>query len=166
MLHQLMGRLDRAISFNTASAHCDIPCKIYDPSGAQIAVLTIIRMMDLIQELADKGTLSIADQAQLARLVAQKEEHVQKVKNEIRIIWGDFFKQPQFDQIPNAHELTHNIMLQASKCSQHIDRPMGVALLALVNEFAEAFWKVKGVATYSATCPYPPAETVVYPKLG
>jgi len=97
--------------------------------------------------------------------VAQKEEHALKVKEEVRIIWGDYFKQPQFEQIPSAHELTHSIMLQASKCKQQIARAEGEALLALVNEFAEAFWLTKGVSTFKATCPYPPAETVVYPAL-
>ena len=166
MFHSLLSKLDKQFKFDQVSAHCDIPCKIYDPAVAQISALTIIRLLDLIQELNDKDELTLADQAQLARLVAQKEEHATKVKEEIRIIWGDYYKQPQFDQLPDAHELTHSIMLQASKCKQHIDRAMGVTLLELVNKFAEGFWLTKGVTTFTATSPYPPAETVVYPKLG
>ncbi len=166
MFHSLLSKLDKQFKFDQVSAHCDIPCKIYDPAVAQISALTIIRLLDLIQELNDKDELTLADQAQLARLVAQKEEHATKVKEEIRIIWGDYYKQPQFDQLPDAHELTHSIMLQASKCKQHIDRAMGVTLLELVNKFAKGFWLTKGVATFTATSPYPPAETVVYPKLG
>lgn len=163
MLHKLLHTLDQAVSFPVASAHCDIPCKIYDPASAQIATLTVIRMMDLI---AEQDLSSLAGQANLSRLVAQKEEHVKMVKDEVRVIWGDFFKQPQFDQIPNAHEMVHNIMFQASKCSQGVDRVEGEKLLTLVNQFAEAFWLVKEVPTYRATCSYPPSMTVVYPKLG
>ena len=37
-------------------AHCDIPCKIYDPATAQIAVLSVIRLLDLIAELGDTVT--------------------------------------------------------------------------------------------------------------
>lgn len=166
MLHNILSKLDDTFGFQTASAHCDIPCKIYDPASAQIPALTIIRLLDLIGELAAKDSLSLADQAQLSRLVAQKEEHAAKVKEEVRIIWGDYFKQPQFDVIENAHELAHSIMLQASKCKQNIDRENGEELLKLVNEFAAAFWKTKGVETFTAECPYPPAEQVVYPKLG
>lgn len=165
MLHKIINRMDKILSFDTASAHCDIPCKIYDPAVAQISALTIIRLLDLIQELADKDSLSLADHAQLVRLVAQKEEHATKVKEEVRIIWGDFYKQPQFDLLPKANELVHSIMLQASKCKQHIDRSMGEELLKLVNEFATGFWLTKNVETYTATSPYPPAESVVYPKL-
>ncbi len=166
MLHKILATLDKSINFETASAHCDVPCGIYDPSTAQIAALTVIRMLDQIKELADKDSLTIADHAKLSRLVAQKEEHAEVVKKEVRITWGDYFKQPQFDQVPGIHELVHNIMLTGSKCRQTIDQENGLALLKLVNEFAEAFWKTKGVETYTATCPYPPAQQVVYPKLG
>ena len=165
MLHSIVSLLDQKVGLQAASAHCDIPCKVYDPATAQICVLTMIRMVDLINELAAKETLTVADQAQIYRLVAQKEEHGLKLKEEIRVIWGDYFKQPQFDQIPNVHELVHNIMLQTSKAKQNIDRAITVELLELVNQFADAFWKTKGVDTITAVCPYPPAEVVVYPKL-
>lgn len=165
MLHKILEKIDRHSKFNRASAHCDIPCKIYDPAIAQIAALTVIRLMDLINEISEKDTLNLADHAQLTRLVVQKEEHASKVKEEIRIIWGDYFKQAQFEQIPNTHELVHSIMLQASKCKQHIAREFAEDLLKLVNEFTAAFWLTKGVDTFSANCPYPPAETVIYPKL-
>ncbi len=165
MLHSLITFAAKKLKIKTVSAHCDIPCKIYDPATAQIAVLTMIRMMDLINELGAKDTLSIKDQAQLVRLVNEKETHGQKVKEEVRVIWGDYFKQPQFEQVPNIHELVHNIMLQASKAKQGVDRADGLALLELVNEFAEAFWLTKGLATFKAVAPYLPSEVVVYPKL-
>ena len=56
-------------------------------------------------------------------------------------------------------------MLTGSACKQHVSREKAEALLRLVNEFAASFWATKGVETYTATCPYPPAERVVYPKL-
>ncbi|OUR74230.1 superoxide dismutase, Ni [Methylophaga sp. 41_12_T18] len=165
MLHSMVTALDKVFSVPTASAHCDIPCKIYDPSSAQIAVLTMVRMIDLIEEISQKAELTIADQAQLIRLTNEKEAHGVKLKEEIRVIWGDYFKQPQFDQFPEIHSLVHNIMLQASKTKQHVAREHGLKLLELVNEFAAAFWTTKGVETYTATCPYPPSLAVVYPKL-
>ena len=76
---------------------------------------------------------------------AQKEEEAAKVKEEVRVIWGDYFKAPQFEQFPNANELVHNIMLTASACKQGIEREKGEKLLTLVNEFAAAFWATKNV---------------------
>lgn len=165
MLHAITQKLVSKRNIATVSAHCDIPCKIYDPAIAQIAVLTMIRMVDLINELDAKDSLSIKDQAQLIRLVNEKEAHGAKVKEEVRVIWGDYFKQPQFDQVPNVHELVHKIMLQASKAKQGVERADALVLLDLINEFAEAFWLTKGVATYKAVAPYLPSEVVVYPKL-
>lgn len=166
MLYRLLSAFDAKKNFPRISAHCDIPCKIYDPSTAQIAVLTMIRMVDLLQEMNAKDEMSMNDHAQFSRLVAQKEEHGFKVKEEIRVIWGDYIKQPQLDKFPELHELTHSIMLAASKAKQHVDKDATLDLLAKVNRFAEIFWATKGVETFTATCPYPPAQTVVYPKLG
>ncbi len=166
MFYSLLEKIDRLFSFEKASAHCDIPCGIYDPITAQIAALTVIRMDDLIAELAQKGNLTIDDQARLSRLVAEKETHAVKVKEEIRIIWGDFLKEPQFEAFPQTHGLVHRIMLQGSRAKQHLDRSASLELLNLVNEFAEIFWQSKKVPTFKAKCPYAPGEEVVYPKLG
>lgn len=165
MIHSLLRGIDRLVALPSASAHCDIPCKIYDPAAAQIAALSVIRFMDLINELGQKESLSLADQALLARLVQQKEDHAEKAKHEIRIIWGDYIKQPQRDKYPDIDTLVHSIMLAGSACKQGIERDKGEKLLTLINEFAAAFWDTKGVTTFTATCPYPPSESVVYPKL-
>ena len=98
MLHRIISRLDSQIGFETASAHCDIPCKIYDPINAQISALTIIRMVDLLNELKAKPALTLDDQAQFIRLVNQKESHGIKVKEEIGVIWGDYIKTAQLTQ--------------------------------------------------------------------
>jgi nickel superoxide dismutase len=165
MLHNLMHYLDNKNSFTEVSAHCDIPCKIYDPSSAQIAVLTIIRMVDLLQELQGQGIIDVSSQAEFQRLIAQKEEHGIQVKKEITTIWGDYIKAPQLEAFPELHDLTHSIMLLSSKAKQTIDKEVSLQLLDKVNRFAEIFWQSKGVATYTAACPYPPHQSVVYPDL-
>ncbi len=165
MLYRLINLYDKAVGVNTVAAHCDIPCKIYDPISAQLAALSVIRFMDLIAELGGKDSLSVAEHAQFSRLVAEKETHAEKAKHEVRIIWGDYIKEPQFEQFPDISELVHNIMLAGSACKQGIEREKGEKLLALINEFAGAFWITKNVQTFTAKCPYLPEEMVVYPKL-
>ena len=166
MLYKIIQSLDTKLTFPTASAHCDIPCKIYDPIVAQISVLTMIRMVDLIEELdAPSGDKDAHYFSTLARFIAQKEEHGAKLKQEIHTIWGDYIKQPQLEKFPELHALVHSIMLKASHCKQKIDKPATLELLGLVNRFAEIFWESKAVATTKAICPYPPAQEVVYPKL-
>ena len=66
ILHNYLNDKSR---FETVFAHCDIPCKIYDPIFAQISVLTMIRLVDLIDELDISNSSSINDKAQFNRLV-------------------------------------------------------------------------------------------------
>ena len=163
-LHKL---LDRLAPVEEASAHCDIPCKIYDPAAAQIAALTVLRMIDLIEENRDVAAESDAGYLNtMIRLVLVKEEHCTSVKKEVRIIWGDYFKSPQFERFPEIHTLTHSIMMLASACKQQVDRDKALKLVEAVNRFAEVFWASKDVAVKRATCPYPPSVEVVYPDLG
>ena len=145
-----------------AKGHCDIPCKIYDPALAQVAALSVVRILDIISEL---DTSSLANQAELARLTAEKENQARIVKDEVRITWGDYFKAPQIEAHPEIHSLVHSIMMAGSKCKQNIDRENGEELLELVNKFAEIFWETKDVKTQRVTAPYPPALEVVQPIL-
>ena len=165
MFFKILNKFDKLVKFTSVNAHCDIPCKIYDPMIAQVAALTIIRTVDLINELSEKNDLNVTDKAQFSRLVSQKEEHGIKVKEEVRVIWGDYFKEPQFAKFPEIHDLTHNIMLTASKTKQIISKDSAIELLDHINRFAEIFWTTKDITTYKAKCPYPPSLEVVYPDL-
>ena len=148
MLHKLLKKIDENAPFRVASAHCDIPCKIYDPATTIIAALTVVRMDDIIAEWKENRPEDDAEYiATLSRAVAQKEEHAEQVKQEIRVIWGDY------------------IMLQGSACKQKSNREDAVKLVELVNQFAEIFWQTKNVKTKRAVCPYPPALEVVYTDL-
>ena len=105
------------------------------------------------------------DHAQISRLIAQKEEHGHKVKDEIRVIWGDYIKEPQLEKYPELHTLTHSIMLAASKAKQNVDKSATLDLLEKVNRFSEIFWDSKNVKTFKAVSPYPPEQELVYPDL-
>ena len=145
-----------------ANAHCDIPCKIYDPAVVQVAALSVVRILDIILEL---NLSAKANQSELARLTIEKENQARIVKDEIRIIWGDYFKDPQIEMYPNIHSLVHSIMMAGSKCKQSIERQNGLDLVELVNKFTEAFWGTKDVKTQRVIAPYPPALEVVQPIL-
>ena len=166
MLFSLVRALDRVADLPVARAHCDIPCKIYDPSTAQIAALSVVRLMDIMAETAESGgPESLAAQNTIARCVVRKEEEAEKVKQEIRVIWGDYFKAPQIEAFPEIHDLTHRIMQSASACKQGTSRTDGETLVELVNRFAEVFWHSKDIKTVRHTCPYPPSLPTVYPAL-
>ena len=163
MLFKLFRSLDSVLKFGEARAHCDIPCGIYDPHQAQVAALTVIRMIDLMSELKDAASLE--GHNSVARYVLVKEEHAELVKREVRVIWGDYFKQEHIDKYPELPGLVHKIMQQGSKSRQTANREQAVELLKLVNRFAEIYWDSKGIATKRVKAPYKPGEEITYPVL-
>ena len=147
-----------------AYAHCDIPCKIYDPAAAQYAVLSVIRIIDLLKEIEESPS-DKKNVAEVSRLISQKEEHAKIAKKEVITIWGDYFKEPQITKFPEVHDLVHSIMMSGSKSKQALDRANAEELLEKVNKFAEIFWTTKNISTEHKICPYPPSMKVVCPKL-
>ncbi|MEM6415057.1 MAG: superoxide dismutase, Ni [Pseudomonadota bacterium] len=165
MLYSIAKGLDRMGLAEDASAHCDIPCGIYDPHSAILAAVSVVRIMDVMHEGASQRSDQVALSNFLARNALRKEEEAEKVKHEVRIIWGDYFKGPLLEKHPEVHGLVHSIMLKASACKQDVHRDDAVALLELVNQFAELFWETKGKKTQKVTSPYPPNLPLVYPIL-
>jgi nickel superoxide dismutase len=159
MIKTLLKTIDRFSPPRPIYAHCDIPCGIYDPHLAQLAAHTVIRMTNLIDALPDED--SKEREHKLVRLTAIKEKHAELVKKEIRVIWGDYFKSEHLDKYPKLHELVFNIMKLASKARQEINLEASQQLLARVQEFAEIFFKTKGVEPIRIKTIYPTEGEIV-----
>jgi nickel superoxide dismutase len=166
MFYKLFQAIDRTHHFPEAQAHCDIPCGIYDPTPAQIYALTVVRMMDLMAGLAEGDEKSRVEyHNSINRYVAVKEEHAEKAKHEIRVIWGDFIKDAHVEKFPELPGLVHKIMQLGSKARQTADRANGLAFVDAINQFAEIFWAIKDVKTKKAKAPYASSLEMVYPDL-
>jgi nickel superoxide dismutase len=138
----LRERLVAAVSPRyVVHAHCDIPCGIYDPHGAELGARTVARMVELINE--NLGT-DVAQRNKLIRCVKVKEEHAELVKREIQVIWSDYFKPEHLEKFPQLHDLTWRILKGAGKCKQSVDAAATAELQALVKQFADIFWETKG----------------------
>jgi len=148
VIRSAFALVNRLFPHEDVSAHCDIPCGIYDPHNAQIGALTVMRMNQLIEAMEAPAMEKAARDKymhNLARYTAIKESHAELVKHEIRVITGDFFKPENSPE--GLFPLVNNIMKTASKARQNIDKEAAEQLLDLVNQFAEAFWKAKDVKT-------------------
>ncbi|MDB2438205.1 superoxide dismutase, Ni [Hellea sp.] len=163
MLHTLVSKFDGSI--DEASAHCDIPCGVYDARAVMYHAVSTLRQIDILLSLKDKGLSDTAFAMQVARNTAEKEKQAELVKHEVRVIWGDFMKGDKLEKHPNAHALAHSIMVAGSACKQDLHREDGEKLVTLCNEFSEMFWDMKGVKTKTVTCPYEPKVKVVEPDL-
>ncbi|MFN8526135.1 MAG: superoxide dismutase, Ni [Chloroflexota bacterium] len=162
----VLGALDRARSAEKVSAHCDIPCGIYDPHAAQIGALTIIRMNQLIEGLALPSSDKAAMDAYLntmSRYIAVKEEHARAVENELLIFWTDYFRPEHLEKFPDMHDTFWKTMKLCSAVKQQINMQAAQDLLAGVNKIAGAFWASKNIATASKPSNQPAGGEIVVP---
>jgi nickel superoxide dismutase len=149
-------------------AHCDIPCGIYDPHEAQIAALTVLRMDQLIGELPAPAMDAKPEErsayvSKLARYTAIKEASAERVKSELRVIWGDYFTADHLKQYPTLHESFFQVMKLASKARQGTAIADAQALIGAVQAFAEIFWKTKGASTRRMPSMQKSGGEIVYP---
>lgn len=129
----------------TVFAHCDIPCGIYDPKSAQLAAATVLKMVQLIRELPLGGSKEEILQARnsFVRMVWTKEEHARKCKEEILILWTDYFKPEHLKMFPNLGELFWKTAKLCSKNKQEVNLKAAQDLVKAVDEIAEIFVRSK-----------------------
>ncbi|MCU0484178.1 MAG: superoxide dismutase, Ni [Chloroflexi bacterium] len=123
-----------------ARAHCDVPCGIYDPHEAVLAAKTVARMVEII------GTIEGDDAAahnKFARCVAVKEQHAEKVKREVQVIWSDYFKPEHLERFPELHSKVWQLLKTAGRAKQSVDAGAAAELVAATQEFADIFWATK-----------------------
>jgi nickel superoxide dismutase len=145
----ISSKLLKFTNIETAFAHCDVPCGIYDTHLAQVAALTTMRMIQLID--ATEAPSSDAERtnyvSQISRYVSTKEEHAELCKKEIRILWADYFRPEHVEKYPELHNTVFNALKTASKVRQSNDTKAPQDLLAAVNQIATIFWATKDVET-------------------
>ena len=134
------------LKIREAHAHCDIPCGIYDPISAKIAAQTVLKM-SLRMEAVDLsgGVSEIAQPNSIARLIKVKEEHAQQVKDELNILWSDYFKPEHVEKYPDLHDLFWNANKLAGANKQGVSSDSAKKLVDVVDEISNIFWATKGV---------------------
>ena len=123
------------------SAHCDLPCGVYDPAQARIEAESI---KAIIQKYHDSD-----DEVFRARALGIKEERSHLVKHHLWVLWTDYFKPPHFEKYPQLHQLFNEATKLAgggggTKAS--VDPAVADQLLAKIDEIAAIFWETKQAA--------------------
>ncbi len=128
-------------------AHCDIPCGIYDPISAKIAAQTVLKMAVRLEALDLSGGVTKVEQPNgVARLIRVKEDHAEIVRNELDILWHDYFKPEHLEKYPDLHEVFWNAAKLASTCKQTVSSESATDLVNSVDKIATIFWESKGVS--------------------
>ena len=128
-------------------AHCEIPCGIYGDEARFAAIAedltTIEKSMTQIAALAGQSDAQNANQ--LARWVANKEEHA----NRIQHVVTQYFMTQRLKAVEEGSEeiaayldklvLLHKMLRGAMKCKQTVDVEEVEKMRALLHEFKHAY---------------------------
>lgn len=157
---RFIKRLLGILPFSYVYAHCDIPCGVYDPTPLQIAAHTVLRMTQLLDD-AGKDEDGVIREHKISRLVHVKEEHGEKVEEELGTLENDYFKEEHYV----AHEELKGLLSQAValsiKARQEIDMTLAQKLLDKVFLISEIFYKTKNVTPVRAKSLYPTGQEIV-----
>ena len=140
-----------------AEAHCDGPCGGYDPSSARIAAEAGLSMTKKILHLTPPASGDSEAWARyfntMARYVAIKEEQTHIAKEELLVLWTDYFKPPHLEQYPGLHETFWKAAKLCSAVKVEVSLEHAQELMAAIKEIHEIFWATKGreVPWYTAS---------------
>lgn len=132
---------DRVLPVGFADAHCDVPCGIYDPRDAIQAAQTVIRMTELIEAMGVPS--SLADYNSFVRYVTVKEEHAEKAKHDVLVLWTDYFKPEHLAAHPQLHTKVWEACKLGGHVKQHVDMDAAQKFKAALEEIGEAFAETK-----------------------
>ena len=119
------------------SAHCDLPCGVYDPAQARIEA-------ESVKAVQEKMAANDDPHFQ-ARATVIKEQRAELAKHHVSVLWSDYFKPPHFEKYPQLHTLVNEATKLAGATGTKGEMDAGKAdeLLAKIDEIAEIFWETK-----------------------
>ncbi|BCJ76128.1 superoxide dismutase [Ni] [Catellatospora sp. IY07-71] len=119
------------------SAHCDLPCGVYDPAQARIEAESIKAICEKYQANTDPEFRT--------RALVIKEQRAELVKHHLWVLWTDYFKAPHFEKHPNLHQLFNEAtkLAGAGGAKGQADPAVAEQLLVKIDEIAKIFWETK-----------------------
>lgn len=119
------------------SAHCDLPCGVYDPAQARIEAESVKAICEKYQANSD------ADFRTRALII--KEQRSELVKHHLWVLWTDYFKAPHFEKYPQLHGLFNEAtkLAGAAGTKSQADPAVAEQLLSKIDEISKIFWETK-----------------------
>ncbi len=119
----------------TVSAHCDLPCGVYDPAQARIEAESVKAVQEKYQANDDFDYR--------VRAVIIKEQRAELAKHHVTVLWSDYFKAPHFEKYPQLHGLVNDTLKALSAAKASNDPATGQKALDLIAEIDRIFWETK-----------------------
>ena len=127
----------RLFRITEVSAHCDLPCGVYDPAQARIEAQSI---KGICQKVAANDDADFRTRAAII-----KEQRSALVKEHLWVLWTDYFKAPHFEKYPQLHTLFNEAtkLAGATGTKGSFDEGKADELLAKIDEIAAIFTETK-----------------------
>ncbi|MDP8988103.1 MAG: superoxide dismutase, Ni [Actinomycetota bacterium] len=135
MISRLLDAIDRVRPPVHASAHCDLPCGVYDPAQARIEAESVKGIQEKYQGSDDPVFRE--------RAVVIKEERADLVKHHLWVLWTDYFKPNHLESYPDLHEKFWTATKLAGDAKKSTDPTQGQQLLDAIAEVDRIFWETK-----------------------
>ena len=121
----------------TVSAHCDLPCGVYDPAQARIEA-------ESVKAICEKYAGN-EDPVFRTRALVIKEQRAELVKHHLWVLWTDYFKPPHFEKYPQLHQLFNEAtkLAGAAGAKGTVDAGEAEKLLQKIAEIDKIFWETK-----------------------
>ena len=128
---------DRLLRITDVSAHCDLPCGVYDPAQARIEAESIKAVCKKVADSDD------ADFRVRAAII--KAQRSASAKHHLWAPRPDYFKPPHFEKFPELHTLVNEAtkLAGASGTKGSFDESVADELLAKIDRIAEIFAETK-----------------------
>lgn len=152
----MLNKLIENKEIKTASAHCDGPCGVYDPASARIAAEAALSMTKKILDLtppSDGDAKAMAAYINtMSRYITIKEEQAHLAKEELLVLWTDYFKPVHLEKHPNLHEVFWKAAKLCSAVKVEVSLEHANELMEAIEEIHNMFWgtKDRDVAYYTA----------------
>lgn len=143
----IVSLLERESSVPVASAHCDVPCGVYEPDSMFWAAETVFKMHEKLAALTPPAAGDAAGKVEydhtVSRMTTVKEEYAQKCKKELLILWTDYFKPEHFETYPELTAKIHKATKQCSTVKRGINVAAASELKTMVTEIGDIFRATK-----------------------
>jgi nickel superoxide dismutase len=136
-----------ATGLRVAEAHCDAPCGVYDPASARIAAEAVLSMTKKILDLKapEGGDAKAAANFHntMTRYIVVKEEQAQEAKEQLLILWTDYFKPVHLEKYPDLHDTFWKAAKLCSSVKVEVSLEHANELMDTVKEIHGIFWATK-----------------------
>lgn len=157
MIRSLIQRYNTLVPAPVAEAHCDGPCGVYDPASARIAAEAVLSMTKKLLALelpdpADKAAV-VKYNNTFARYVKIKEEQAHQAKEEILVLWTDYFKPHHLEANPEIHDIFWKAAKECSYAKVEVSLHHAENLMGYIEQIHNLFWTTKSrdVTYYTAS---------------